>query len=108
MFDNQKTIEAYESLLFLTRKKLKAARAGDKHKILALENRYDSQIKSIKKTGGFAKLSGELRNKKLHLLNEILAIDKAIRDINDPWLKDLFVPTADLATKRVDCSHYPY
>jgi flagellar protein FliT len=89
MLNSQQTLSAYENILLLTQQMLEAAKIGDRQQMQALEDRFNEQIKSIKSAGGLVKLSGELRTKKVHLLNHILDNDRAIRDITDPWLKEL-------------------
>ncbi|RIZ65304.1 MAG: flagellar protein FliT [Methylococcales bacterium] len=89
MLSNQQTLAAYENILFFTQKMLEAAKKNDNQQMQYLEDRIDYQIRSIKNEGGLAKLSGELRNQKIHLLHCILDNDKAIKDITDPWLNEL-------------------
>ena len=89
MLNSQQTLSAYENILLLTQQMLEAAKIGDSQQMQALEDKFNQQIKSIKSAGGLVKLSGELRTKKVHLLNHILDNDRAIRDITDPWLKEL-------------------
>lgn len=89
MLNSQQTLAAYENLLMITQKMLEAAKIGDSQQMHYLEDRFNYHIRTIINAGGPVKLTGELRHKKIQLLHHILENDKAIRDITDPWLKEL-------------------
>ena len=89
MLNSQQTIAVYENLLLITQKMLEAAKIDDIQQMHYLEDNFNCQVRNIRNANGFVKLSGEQRHKKIQLLHHILENDKAIRDITDPWLKEL-------------------
>ncbi len=101
MLNSQQTIEAYENLLLITQKMLEAAKIDDIQEMQYLEDRFTCQVRSIRNANGFVKLSGELRHKKIQLLHLILDNDKAIRDITDPWLKELSALISNINGKEI-------
>jgi flagellar protein FliT len=101
MLNSQQTIAAYENLLLITQKMLEAAKISDIQQMQYLEDRFTSQVRSIRNANGFVKLTGELRHKKIQLLHHILENDKAIRDITDPWLKELSALISNINEKEI-------
>lgn len=89
MLDHQQTIRIYEQVLALSTQMLEAANQGDWETMNQLQNHCSAQIEVLKNEGGAMSLSGPERDRKIELIQKILANDKAIRDIADPWLKEL-------------------
>ncbi len=89
MLNSKQTLSAFENILLITEQMLEASKKGDELQMHALEESFGEQIASIKSAGGFVKLTGDLRYKKVQLLQQILHNDRAIRDLTDPWLKEL-------------------
>lgn len=84
-------LQTYEQLAGLTAQMAAAAIAKNWHDFEALENQCARQVeyaKTLKKTP----LSGEPLRRKIRLIKEIMANDRNIREITEPWQQQL--PTA--------------
>ncbi len=77
----------YESLAGLTSKMSMAAQAGDWATLSSLEKQCASQAQAVET--GVPALSGAPRMRKIDLLKQIMANDRAIRDLTEPWMGKL-------------------
>lgn len=100
MLNSLQTISLYENVLVITRQMLEAAQQSDWSQMQVLENRCSQHVATIKSAGGSEALSGELRDKKVQLIREILENDRAIRDITEPWLKELASMINNMGVQR--------
>lgn len=81
-------LHTYERLAGLTAQMAAAATARNWHDFEALENQCARQVeyaKTLKKTP----LTGEPLRRKIRLLKEIMANDRSIREITEPWQQQL-------------------
>jgi len=85
---SEEVIVVYETLSRLTRQMLAAARSRDWETLQRLERDCASQIGMLR-DGQPPPLSGELRARKVRLLQSILADDREIRAITEPWMEQL-------------------
>jgi len=81
-------LSAYENLAGLTGQMALAARDNDLDSFCSLENQCAHQVSSLKSEATPA-LSGSARLRKIDLLKAILANDREIRAITDPWQTQL-------------------
>ena len=72
----------YESLAGLTSKMSMAAQAGDWNTLTSLEKQCASH--AVAAESGVPALSGAPRMRKIDLLKQIMANDRAIRDVTEP------------------------
>ncbi len=77
----------YENLAGLTAKMSLAAQAGDWNTLTKLEKQCASQASAVET--GVPALSGAPRMRKIDLLKQIMANDRAIRDVTEPWMGKL-------------------
>lgn len=89
MLDKQQTIDLYERVLHISTQMLEAANQGDWDTVSQLQDYCSEQIEILKSNGPVPPLSGDDRDRKVEMIQQILANDKAIRDISTPWLKEL-------------------
>ena len=82
---SEEVIGVYENVSALTRQMLAAARSRDWDTLHRLERDCASQV-SMLRDGQPPALSGELRARKVRLLQAILADDREIRTITEPWM----------------------
>ena len=73
----------YENIAGLTSKMAIAAQAGDWDGLAKLEKQCAAQATATQ--GGVPALNGAPRMRKLDLLKQILANDRAVRDVTEPW-----------------------
>ena len=77
----------YEQLAGLTAEMAVAARAGDWDRLSALEDACRARTSALQ--AGVPALTGELRARKAALVKQIMANDRAIRDVTEPWQAQL-------------------
>ena len=85
---SEDVIGVYENVSQLTRQMLAAARSRDWDTLHRLERDCASQV-SMLREGQPPSLTGELRARKVRLLQSILADDREIRNITEPWMEQL-------------------
>jgi len=85
---SEEVIGVYENVSQLTREMLAAARSRDWDTLHRLERDCASQV-SMLRDGQTPLLSGEMRARKVRLLQSILADDREIRTITEPWMEQL-------------------
>lgn len=100
MLDSRQTLAIYENVLFITSQMLEAAQQRDWQQMAALEKRCSQQVEIIKIEGSAETLTGDLRDKKVQLIRDILDNDRAIRDITHPWLNELSALINTMGTQR--------
>ena len=81
---SNEVLSMYEHLAGLTAKMSLAAQAGDRAALGRLENQCASHAAAA--LTGVPALSGAPRLRKIDLLKQIMANDRAIRDATEPWM----------------------
>ena len=89
MMNSQEIIILYETVATITDQMLAAARAGDWEQLAALELRCADQVKILKTGEPPVLLTGTSRERKVQIIKKILADDKEIRNITEPWMNKL-------------------
>lgn len=79
-------ISLYENVANITANMLEAAGSGDWELLARLESDCSAQVQSIREVDLPIELAPELREKKIVIIKKILADDKKIRDITEPWM----------------------
>ncbi|WP_338771530.1 flagellar protein FliT [Massilia sp. METH4] len=77
-------LSMYENIAGLTSKMVVAAQVSDWNTLDRLENQCAAQ--SVAALGGVPALDGSARQRKIDLLKQIMANDRAIRDVTEPWM----------------------
>ncbi len=77
-------LSMYENLAGLTAKMSLAAQAGDWNTLSRLETQCAGHAAAA--SAGVPGLSGAPRLRKIDLLKQIMANDRAIRDATEPWM----------------------
>jgi flagellar protein FliT len=80
-------LSMYENIAGMTNKMVVAAQASDWTSLNQLENQCAAESVAI--MSGVAPTQGEARQRKIDLLKQILANDRAIRDVTEPWMGQL-------------------
>jgi flagellar protein FliT len=84
---SNEVLAMYENLATLTGRMANAASAGEWDKLAQLETQCALQAAAAK--GGVPPLEGDQRKRKIALLKQIMANDRAVRDITEPWMGQL-------------------
>ena len=87
MMTSNEVLSMYENLAGLTSKMSMAAQAGDWAALSSLEQQCASQAQAVET--GVPALSGAPRMRKIDLLKQIMANDRAIRESTEPWMGKL-------------------
>ena len=87
--NSQEVLSLYESVADITDKMLAAARKRDWEEMVVLESRVASHVEELKSGEIPAALTGEKRLRKVQIIQKILADDRQIRDITEPWMAEL-------------------
>ena len=87
MMTSNEVLSMYENLAGLTAKMSLAAQAGDWNTLTGLETQCASQ--ASKAATGVPALSGASRLRKIDLLKQIMANDRAMRDVTEPWMSPI-------------------
>jgi len=84
---SNEVLSMYENIAGLTNKMAVAARAGDWKGFDQLEAQCATQARAA--ATGVPALDGAKRQRKIDLLKQIMASDRAIREITEPWMGQL-------------------
>ncbi|MCE3261761.1 MAG: flagellar protein FliT [Pseudoduganella sp.] len=76
-------LATYENIAGLTTQMVMAAQASDWDSLDRMENQCAAA--SVALMGGAAPVQGDARQRKIDLLKQILANDRAIREVTEPW-----------------------
>ncbi|MDY0974962.1 flagellar protein FliT [Massilia sp. CFBP9012] len=77
------TLAMYENLAGLTRQMSEAAKAGDWNEFANLN--VEAKVEARSAAAGMPALEGAQRLRKIDLLKQLMANDRAIRDVTEPF-----------------------
>ncbi|HEU4852010.1 MAG TPA: flagellar protein FliT [Telluria sp.] len=80
---SQDILTMYERIAGITAQMAVAAQAGDWDRLALLEGEVSDQSRVA--AMGVTPLTGELRARKVALLKQIMANDRAVREVTEPW-----------------------
>lgn len=98
--DSQEVIALYENVAVITNQMLTAARIGDWEEVALLESRCAMHVDSLKRDEPPPKLTGDIRVRKVQMITKILADDREIRAIAEPWMENLSRLINSTSTER--------
>lgn len=98
--DSQNIISLYEAIAEITEQMLAAAHSGDWEHLAALESRCASHVRSLESGEPHVPLSGALRERKVKIIHKVLAHDREIRNITEPWMARLSTMLNSAGTER--------
>lgn len=97
-------LDIYEKVAHLTAEMRVAAESRDWELLEKLESDCSAHVGLLKRhdTGAEANLalSNELKQKKITIIKQILADDRAIREITEPWMSELSKLMSSTSTAR--------
>ena len=80
---SNEVLSMYEQIAGLSAKMAAAAQAGDMQALAALQ--AQAAIHAAATSTGVPALEGTQRLRKVDLLRQIMANDRAVRDVTEPW-----------------------
>lgn len=98
--NSQEVISLYETVAVITDQMLAAARKRDWEEMATLESRVAGHIDVLKNGEAPVALSGATRLRKVQIIQKILADDRQIRDITEPWMAELALLINSAGTER--------
>jgi flagellar protein FliT len=87
--NSHEVIALYETVAVITDQMLTAARIGDWDEVAILESKCAAHVNTLKRDEPPIKLTGEIRVRKVQIITKILADDREIRNIAEPWMENL-------------------
>ena len=87
--NSSEIITTYEAILITTGQMLKVVQRADWRNLIVLEQECSNLIKKIIINDESKMLSDELRQRKLEIIQQILAVDAEIRTFTQPWTVQL-------------------
>lgn len=87
--NTQDVIPLYEKISELTGQMLLAAKSQNWDALCELESSCAQHVKLLEKEAPQAPLSNQLRTQKIEIIQKILCDDRAIRDLTEPWMRQL-------------------
>lgn len=87
--NSTQVIAVYEDIRIVTEQMLHAACNGDWEELVALENRCKGLVESLIAAEPREPLSGKLQQRKVEIIMQVLAADAKIRNLTEPWMKQL-------------------
>jgi flagellar protein FliT len=84
---SSEVLSMYENIAGLTNQMAAAARIGDMDRVGNLEAQCASEASAT--STGVPALAGAQRLRKIDLLKQILANDREVRDLTDPWMNNI-------------------
>lgn len=100
MLNTQEVISLYETVAVITDQMLAAARNGDWDELVALESRCAGHVETLRQNEAPVPLTGESRLRKVQIINKILADDREIRNLTEPWMAKLAQMISSTGTER--------
>ena len=82
-------LEVYEKVSVITAGMLQAARQENWDLLEKLESDCSAEVSMLRLHDTNDELPSDLRQRKITIIKQILADDKAIRDLTEPWMQQL-------------------
>lgn len=89
LMNSEQIISIYEAVSDITGRMLAAAQTRDWENLAELETHCASHVATLKQTEPGMALSGESRAKKVRIIHQIMAHDREIRNLTEPWMAEL-------------------
>lgn len=99
-------ISMYQGLSDLSGQMLACAKDGDWEHLIELETRCAGQVQALRANEMQAPLSGDCRARKVKIIHQIMANDRAIRDLAMPWMAELSRMLSSTGNERRLASAY--
>ncbi len=98
--NSNEVITLYETVADITDQMLAAARSGDWDRLVELESRCAGHVAALRQGEAPVPLTGESRVRKVQIIRKILADDREIRNLTEPWMAQLSRLISSTGTER--------
>lgn len=98
--NSEEVISLYEKVAGITTQMVVAARAYNWEQLAELESQCASHVEALKGNEHTAQLTGVVRAQKVRIIQKILADDREIRTITEPWMNQLAALMKSAGTER--------
>jgi flagellar protein FliT len=100
MMTGQDIVSVYEAMAGISDQMLAAASANDWDRVVQLEHQCNACVRQLKAHGDGQPLAGQERVRKVNAIRKMLASDRQIRDLTQPWMAKLSALMNNNATER--------
>jgi flagellar protein FliT len=100
MMTGQDIVSVYEAMAGISDQMLAAASANDWDRLVLLEQQCNACVRQLKANGDGQPLAGQERVRKVNAIRKMLASDRQIRDLTQPWMAKLSALMNNNATER--------
>lgn len=97
--NSQEVVSIYETIAVITDQMLTAARRADWEQLATLEKKCAQHVETIKINESDA-AQGPMRERKVKIIQKILADDREIRSITEPWMAQLTMQINNIGAQR--------
>ena len=87
--NSEEILALYEAVSRITDQMLVAANQGDWDRLIALEEHCARHVQTLRDGEPPIPLTGQNRERKVQIIHKILADDRKIRDLAEPWMAQL-------------------
>jgi flagellar protein FliT len=98
--NSEQIISIYEAVSDITGQMLVAAQTRDWENLAELESHCASHVNTLKAGEPGMPLTGESRAKKIRIIHQIMAHDREIRNLTEPWMAELAALMHNAGTER--------
>ena len=98
--NSEQIISIYETVSDITGQMLAAAQTRDWENLVQLETHCAEHVQKLKQCEPALPLTGESRVRKISIIHKILAHDRQIRDLTQPWMAELSALINSSGTER--------
>jgi flagellar protein FliT len=100
MMSGQDIVSVYEAMAGISDQMLLAANANDWDRVVQLEQQCNACVRQLKAGGDSQPLAAPERVRKVNAIRKMLASDRQIRDLTQPWMAKLSALMNNNATER--------
>lgn len=98
--NSEEVIALYEAVASITGQMLDAARKGDWDQLSVLETHCARHVETLKHDEPPASMTRDVREQKVRIIKKILADDREIRSLTQPWMEQLSALINKTSTER--------
>ena len=101
MMTGSEVVSMYEAMVGISNQMLAAATASDWDRLTQLEQQCAACVRQLKASGdGQQPLAGTERLRKVNAIRQMLAADRQIRDLTQPWMAKLQAMISNKGVER--------
>jgi flagellar protein FliT len=100
MMNGHEVVSLYEAMVGITDQMLAAATASDWDRLVTLEQQCAACVRQLKADGDKQPLAGQERTRKVDAIRKMMAADRQIRDLTQPWMAKLSAMINNKGTER--------